>query len=113
MTSITPVDLASQCVVSWKIYTEMDWLDTSCKPGPAGPNILGIPVDQQSIAQTGTTPVSFMFWLDASKPDPKPARLKYSFYNGKIHGSLTSQDPTKDTGEYRVRLKPGLDTFNT
>ena len=117
MSSITPVDIVNEGTVSWKIYSEMDWLDQTCKPvgatilGGSPPTIAGSTADQTSFSPSGTDPIGMMFWLDASNQDPKPARLKHTFYQDKIHGSVYTQDPNDDTGEYRVLLNPGADTW--
>ena len=50
-----------------------------------------------------------MFMFDKTKPDPKPARLKYTYYDGMIHGSVTGPDANNDEGEYRVLLKNSMD----
>ena len=53
-----------------------------------------------------------MFWLDETAADPKPARMRHSFYDDHIYGTVTSKDPAKDVGEYRVVIKPGSNTWS-
>ena len=58
-------------------------------------------------------PIGLMFWFDAGKTDPKPARLKQTFYNDLVYGSVQAKTAGTDDGEYRVLLEFSPNTWMT
>ena len=83
-------------------------------PAQSGTSINGVPQSPNpaSFSPSGSKELGLMFWLDKTADDPKPARVRHSFYDEYIYGTVTAKDPAKDVGEYRVVIKPGSNTWS-
>ena len=93
MSSIRPTDNSGSNTAFWKVYDGVDsWLDSKCRPAVSGTEISGNPVEDAGFTPAGSPQnIGFVFWFDKSVTENvKPARLKYTYYNDRIYGTVTS-----------------------
>ena len=114
VSSITIADNTGKNTAGWNVWSQLGSFDQQCMPAASGTAISGFPSfpNPSTMSPNGSNPIGLMFWLDKTKPDPKPARLKYTFYDNKIHGTVTQQNSGVDTGEYRVLIQPSDSTWS-
>ena len=113
-TSVTITDNNGKNTASWNMWTNLSTLDFNCMPAPSGTSIAGSPQSPNpaSFSPRASKELGLMFWLDKTAADPRPARLKHSFYDNYVYGTVTSKSSLADTGEYRVVIKPRDNTWS-
>lgn len=113
-TTVIITDDNDKNTARWSLWSAFDTQDSQCMPAPSGTSISGLAQSPNpaTFSPSGSKELGLMFWLDETAADPKPARMRHSFYDDHIYGTVTSKDPAKDVGEYRVVIEPGSNTWS-